>query len=148
MQIKHTWTEKTKKKLLSEKFIYHLALRGSLTQEEQDVINKYKTMNTWVYSNREEREQQKMKPSDYTDWLLMAAAGWHNSGIEPLLEISMKNLLAGVVIENENPYYLDAVFDDINKNCEDLLSNLFGLNQRFNGEENVTEVFTNPNQQA
>jgi len=148
MQIKHTWSEIVEKGLIFKSVKYQLAMRGALTQEELDTIDKYKVMDAWVYSNRDQRERQKSKlPSD-ADWLSHAAAGWHNAGIEPLLEISITDLLKGVVIKNENPYYLGAVFDEVSKNCESLLSNLFGLNARFSGEENVTEVFTNPNQQA
>ena len=148
MQIKHTWTEQIQKGIFSEKFKYQLEMRGALTQDEQDAINKYKVMNAWVYSNRDERERQKNKPSWDDDWLAHAAAGWHNAGIEPLLEISISDLLRGVVIKNENPYYLDAVFTEVSKNCENLLSNLFDLNRLFSGEEKVTEVFSSPNQQS
>jgi len=62
MQIKHTWTEHVEKGFMSEKFTYRLVLRGALTQTELDVINKYKVMTAWVYSNRQEREDQKIKP--------------------------------------------------------------------------------------
>jgi hypothetical protein len=146
MQIKHTWTEHVEKGFMSEKFIYRLVLRGALTQPELDVINKYKVMTAWVYSNRQEREDQKVKPSLDADWLQHAAAGWHNGGIEPLLEISLADLLRGVVIKNQNPYYLDAVFNEACKNCENLISNLFDLNGLFSGQENVTEIVTDPNQ--
>ena len=148
MQIKHTWTEHVEKGFLSEKFVYRLVMRGALTQSELEAINKYKVMNAWVYTNREERESQKVKTGLNDDWLAHAAAGWHNGGIEPLLEITLADLLRGVVIKNQNPYYLDAVFNEVTKNCEKLLSNLFDLNGLFNGQENVTEIVTDPNQQS
>ncbi len=148
MQIKHTWTEHVEKGFMSEKFAYQLLLRGALTQPELDAINKYKVMNAWVYSNRQEREDQKMKPGLEADWLAHAAAGWHNGGIEPLLEITLSDLLRGVVVKNKNPYYLDAVFNEVTKNCENLIGNLFDLNGLFSGQENVTEIVTDPNQQS
>jgi len=82
------------------------------------------------------------------DWLAHAAAGWHNGGIEPLLEISLADLLRGVAIKNANPYYLDSVFSEVSKSSEDLLQNLFDLNGLFSGQENVTEIIVDPNQQA
>ena len=60
----------------------------------------------------------------------------------------MADLLRGVVIKNANPYYLDAVFAEISTNSTKLLSNLFDLNERFSGQENVTEVFASPTQPA
>lgn len=148
VRIKHTWVEHVEKGFISEKFLYKLTLRGALTQEEHDVIGKYKVMNAWVYSNREDRESQKMKPGISADWLQSAAAGWHNAGIEPLLEISLADLLRGVVIKNENPYYLDGVFSEVKKNCTNLLTNLLDLNRFFNGQENITEIVTNSNQHS
>ncbi len=146
MQIKHTWVEGTKKGFLSDRFTYQLTIRGALTQTELDAINKYKVMNAWLYSNRDERERQKAKTSNAMSWWEHAAAGWHNAGREPLLEISMADLLRGVVIDNANPYYLDAVFEEVSRNSTKLLTNLFDLNARFSGQENVTEVFNSPGQ--
>ena len=148
MQIKHTWTEHVEKGFMSEKFTYQLVMRAALTQNELDAINKYKVMKAWVYSNREERETQKISPGLSADWLAHAAAGWHNGGIEPLLEISLADLLRGVAIKNANPYYLDSVFSEVSKSSEDLLQNLFDLNGLFSGQENVTEIIVDPNQQA
>ena len=148
MQIKHTWTEQVEKGFMSEKFIYRLVMRAALTQTELDAINKYKVMKAWVYSNREERESQKISPGLSADWLAHAAAGWHNGGIEPLLEISLADLLRGVAIKNANPYYLDSVFSEVSKSSEKLLQNLFDLNGLFSGQENVTEIIVDPNQQA
>lgn len=145
MQIKHSWSEHEEQALFGKKFAYQLTMRGALTQDELDIINKYKVMGAWLYSNREEREAQKMKPGLSDDWLLQAAAGWHNAGIEPLLEISMADLLRGVMIKNQNPYYLDSVFNEVRDSCERLLTNLFDLGGLFNGQENVTEIVTNPN---
>jgi len=148
MQIKHTWVEETKQGFMSEKFLYHLTIRGALTKDELAAIQKYKVMNAWMYSNRDEREAQKARPSASANWWEHAAAGWHNAGREPLLEISMADLLRGVEIKNENPYYLDAVFTEISNNCTKLLGNLFDLDARFSGQENVTEVFASPAQPA
>ncbi len=148
MQIKHTWTEHVEKGFMSEKFVYQLTMRAALTQEELDVINKYKVMKAWLYSNREEREAQKIKPGLSTDWLEHAAAGWNNAGIEPLLEITIADLLRGVVIKNANPYYLEGVFSEVEQNCKNLLTNMQELGVLFTGEEHVTEIITNPEQQA
>jgi len=142
MQIKHSWTEHVEKGFLSEKFVYQLVMRAALTQEELDTIEKYKVMQAWLYSNRDEREAQKLKPGMTADWLSHAAAGWHNGGIEPLLEISLAQLLRGVSIKNENPYYLDSVFCEVVENSENLLNNLMGLNAHFSGQENITEIAT------
>ena len=140
MQIKHTWTEHNEKGFLSEKFVYQLVMRAALTQEELDTIEKYKVMQAWLYSNRDEREAHKVSPGLSADWLSHAAAGWHNAGIEPLLEISLAQLLRGVSVKNENPYYLDNVFSEVRQNSEKLLTNLFDLNALFSGQEIVTEI--------
>ena len=75
MQIKHTWVEEKKQGFISEKFIYHLTIRGALTKEELAAINKYKVMDAWLYSNRDEREAQKARPSAGANWWEHAAAG-------------------------------------------------------------------------
>ena len=146
MQVKHTWGEEVVKHIFSESFTYQLTMRGALTQQELDVINKYDAMNAWVYSNREERDGEKVKTTLDDHWLQHAAAGWHNARVQPFLEFSMADLLKGVVVKNDNPYYLDSVFNEVSKSCSGLLDNLFGLDELFNGEENVTEVYTHPNQ--
>lgn len=145
MQIKHSWTEETENGFLKQKFVYQLVVRASLTQNELDTLNKYKAMNAWLYSNRAERENQKVSPGQSGEWWEHVAAGWHNAGIEPLLEITFADLLRGISLKNENPYYLDNVFSEISKSSEAVLQNLFDLNQLFNGEENVIEIVTDPN---
>jgi len=146
MQVKHVWTEHEESGIFSNSFSYQLTMRAALTQPELDIINKYKVMKAWVYSNRSDRESQKVSTSSSDDWLAHAAAGWHNAGIEPLLEITIADLLRGVAVKNVNPYYLDSVFTEVCKNCENLVGNLFDLNGNFNGQENVTEIVTDPEQ--
>jgi len=36
----------------------------------------------------------------------------------------------------------------VTKNCENLIGNLFDLNGLFSGQENVTEIVTDPNQRS
>ncbi len=125
-----------------ESFLYQLVMRGALTQEELDLIKKYKVMNAWLYSNREERESQKEKLDTSSHWTEMAAASWHNAGIEPLLEITMENLLSGVEVKNSNPNYLDHIFVAVTETAKSLLSNIRYLDEFYNGEEMVLEIDT------
>ena len=141
MQVKHIWKQNKKSKLLGGTYFeYTLTMRGSITKEEQALINKYDAASEVLYSNLLERAQRQDRVSNAGSLMDMWSMARETATDRPEAEYTLIELLKGITITHKDPYYLDEMFGEISSSCKNLMSHLTGLEQRFSGEESVTEI--------